>query len=179
MLHEVMNIVKYTKSDFLAAPGDEIYVDFEFSDPEGSRFANTPIKALPECHIEGVLQFDGRSKVVSSLHYEGVMTVEDSITGEDLDLDFETDSEKEYSFDAVEDPENSEIIPLKRDTLDLDDEALEAIVFEAPMSITRLARDKYPQGEGWVLVSDQDEPDDTPKEDPRWAKLKDLHFEDN
>ena len=171
--------MKFRRSDFLAAPNSFLDVDLEFSDPEGKRFVNTPVKAVPECHIEGKLQFDGRSKVVSSLQYDGIMTVIDSITGEDLDVEFEAESSKEYSFDPVDASEDEEIIRVYKDTLDLSDEAVEAIVYEAPMSITRLARENYPSGEGWTLISDQDEKSESKEEDPRWAKLKEIKFEDN
>ena len=171
--------MKFRRSDFLAAPESSIHVDLEFSDPTGERFVNTPVKALPECHIEGTLHFDGKSRVVSSLQYTGTMTVEDSITCEDLDVEFETESEKEYSFDPVEPEDDEEIIRVYRDTLDLSDEAQEAIVYEAPMSVTRLAREDYPQGEGWTLTSDQDPQMDKKEEDPRWAKLKEIQFEEN
>ncbi len=171
--------MKFRRSDFLAAPNSYLKVNLDFSDPTGERFVNTPVKALPECHIEGTLQFDGRSKVVSSLQYDGIMTVIDSITGDDLDVEFETESSKEYSFDPVDASEDEEIIRVFKDTLDLSDEAVEAIVYEAPMSITRLAREDYPSGEGWTLISDQDEKTETAQEDPRWAKLKEIKFEDN
>ena len=172
--------MKYRRSDFLAAPDSSIPVSLDFSDPEGERFVNTPIIALPDCHIEGILHFDGKSRVVSNLHLEGVMVVEDSITGEDLELEFDTDSEKEYSFDPLETADEAEeIVRVFKDTLDLGDEIVEAIVYEAPMSITRLAREEYPQGEGWSLISDQDADDSKSEEDPRWAKLKELNFEDN
>ena len=178
MLHEV-NIVKFKRSDFLAAPKSSIPVDLDYCDPTGERFVNTPVQALPHCHIEGTLHFDGKSKVVSSLHYTGTMTVIDSITGEDLDVDFETDSRQEYSFDPLtEDDDEEEIIRVYKDVIDLTDEAEEAIAYEAPMSITHLAREEYPQGEGWTLTSDQDAIPETKEEDPRWAKLKEFKFED-
>lgn len=184
MLHEV-NIVKYRRSDFLAADEASIPVDFDLTDLDETQFVNTPVKALESCHIDGILHFDGRSRVISHLHYTGVMIVEDSITGEDLEYDFETESEKEYSFDPIDrdDPdENSDdedVIVVARDTIDLHDETIEAIVYEAPMSITRLAREDYPKGSSWVLISDQDEQKESEEADPRWAKLKDFNFEDN
>lgn len=179
MLHEV-NSVKFRKSDFMAAPDDYLEVNTDLADLDGAQFVNTPVLAVPECHVEGTLQFDGRSRVVSNLHYSGFMIVEDSITGEDLEYDFEADSEKEYSFDPLEDTDDQEdILVVNNNTIDLNDEMIEAIVYEAPMSITRLAREDYPSGKGWSLTSDQDEGDSQQQEDPRWAKLKDLNFEDN
>lgn len=170
--------MKFRKSDFLSSPDSSIHVDFDFTDLTGERYANTPVKAVPDCHVDGVLHFDGQNRVVSNLHYNGVMIVEDSITGEDLEYDFEADSEKEYSFNPLEDADEEDVIVVSRDMIDLTDEAVEAIVYEAPMSITRLAREDYPSGKGWTLVSDQDAPEEAEKEDPRWAKLKEFNFEE-
>lgn len=174
--------MKFRRNDFLATP--DLTVDLHFSDLEGTHFINTPIRNVPECHIVGNLHFDGKSRVVSSLEYEGVMVIEDSITGEDLEVEFDTTSAKEYSFDPIHEPSDEiEIIRVFKDTLDLTEEAIEAIVYEAPMSITHLAREAYPQGEGWSLVSDQDTREDFISEeeeiDPRWAKLKEFRFDED
>ncbi|MBD5424031.1 MAG: DUF177 domain-containing protein [Allobaculum sp.] len=175
--------MKFKRNDFLATP--DLTVDLQFSDLEGTHFINTLVKSVPECQITGDLHFDGKSRVISSLQYEGVMVVEDSITGEDLEVEFDTTSAKEYSFDPIaEQSDEIEIIRVYKDTLDLTEEAIEAIVYEAPMSITRLAREAYPQGEGWSLLSDQDSKnsltlsgeDDV---DPRWAKLKEFRFDED
>ncbi len=173
--------MKFKRNDFLATP--DLTVDLQFSDLEGTQFINTLVKSVPECHITGVLHFNGKSRVMSALQYEGVMVIEDSITGEDLEVEFDTTSEKEYSFDPIaEQSDEIEIIRVFKDTLDLTEEAIEAIVYEAPMSITRLARDAYPKGEGWSLLSDQDSKEtlsnnDEEEIDPRWAKLKEFRFD--
>lgn len=171
--------MKYTRNDFLAALNQTIEIDEQISVEENPHLHNTEVKSVPQCHITGALHFDGRNKVSSELHLEGVMTVLDSITGEDLDLDFETDSETVYSFVPVSEDED-EVIAVKKDTIDLNPEIFQAIVYEAPMSITRLSRDEYPSGNGWKLISDQDPKSNEDDEiDPRWAKLKDFQVEDD
>lgn len=108
------------------------------------------------------------------------MTVLDSITNEDLDIDFETVSETVYSFSPVSDDEqDDEVVVVKKDTIDLNPEIFQAIIFDAPMSITALSREDYPEGNGWVLLSDQDEQNDEEAVDPRWAKLKDFQLNDD
>ena len=62
-------------------------------------------------------------------------------------------------------------------TRDINPEIFQAIIYEAPMSITRLPRDQYPKGDGWQLLSDQDK--EEPKIDPRWEKLNDFKLDDD
>lgn len=189
--------MKYTKKDFLTASEPSIKVDAQLDDLPETLFAGTPVVRVPECDVTGTLHFDGKSRVISSLQIQGVMTVPDSITGEDVDVDFDTESETEYSFEPLqpnsgsrsahagrsnddeEDFSEEEVVVVKMNTIDLMDEIIQAIVYEAPMSITRLERDEFPQGSGWTLTSDQDAAPAEPQEDPRWAKLKEFDLEDD
>lgn len=172
--------MKYTRNDFLAASDHTIWID-EWISVEDSEFLDhSVVKAVPECHITGSLHFDSENRVTSDLDLKGVMTVLDSITNEDLDIDFETVSETVYSFSPVSDDEqDDEVVVVKKDTIDLNPEIFQAIIFDAPMSITALFREDYPEGNGWVLLSDQDEQNDEEAVDPRWAKLKDFQFNDD
>lgn len=170
--------MRYTKQDFLTAPEQFIDVDEWISVEESEFLAQSVVKAVPECHITGQLHYDGKNRVTSDLNIKGVMTVLDSITDEDLDVDFETHSETVYSFEPVSAEEADEVVVVKRDTIDINPEIFQGIVFEAPMSITSVSRDQYPKGNGWVLLSDQDA-DEEEEIDPRWAKLKDFQFNDD
>ena len=164
MRHEV-KIVKFTKKDFLNAKNGIIEIDEWIAVEENDLLHHTQVKSIPEVHVTGTLQFDHRSLVFSDLDLDGVMIVLDSITMEDLEVAFDTKSQETYSFDPIK--ENDEdIIVVKKDTVDINPEIFQAIIYEAPMSITRLPRDQYPKGDGWQLLSDQDK--EEPKIDPRW-----------
>ena len=159
MRHEV-KIVKFTKKDFLNAKNGIIEIDEWIAVEENDLLHHTQVKSIPEVHVTGTLQFDHRSLVFSDLDLDGVMIVLDSITMEDLEVAFDTKSQETYSFDPIK--ENDEdIIVVKKDTVDINPEIFQAIIYEAPMSITRLPRDQYPKGDGWQLLSDQD------KEEPK------------
>ena len=163
MRHEV-KIVKFTKKDFLNAKNGIIEIDEWIAVEENDLLHHTQVKSIPEVHVTGTLQFDHRSLVFSDLDLDGVMIVLDSITMEDLEVAFDTKSQETYSFDPIK--ENDEdIIVVKKDTVDINPEIFQAIIYEAPMSITRLPRDQYPKGDGWQLLSDQD--NEEPKIDPR------------
>ena len=175
MRHEV-KIVKFTKKDFLNTKNGIIEIDEWIAVEENDLLHHTQVKSIPEVHVTGTLQFDHRSLVFSDLDLDGVMIVLDSITMEDLEVAFDTKSQETYSFDPIK--ENDEdIIVVKKDTVDINPEIFQAIIYEAPMSITRLPRDQYPKGDGWQLLSDQDK--EEPKIDPRWEKLNDFKLDDD
>ena len=175
MRHEV-KIVKFTKKDFLNAKNGIIEIDEWIAVEENDLLHHTQVKSIPEVHVTGTLQFDHRSLVFSDLDLDGVMIVLDSITMEDLEVAFDTKSQETYSFDPIK--ENDEdIIVVKKDTVDINPEIFQAIIYEAPMSITRLPRDQYPKGDGWQLLSDLDK--EEPKIDPRWEKLNDFKLDDD
>lgn len=176
MRHEV-KIVKFTRIDFLNAENHVIDIDEWIAVEENDLLHHTSVKSVPEVHVTGTLDFDGKSLVSSDLELDGTMIVSDSITDEDIEVQFETTSQQTYSFAPVEDAEDQEIIVVKKDTIDINPEIFQAILYEAPMSITRLPRDQYPKGDGWQLLSDQDK--DEPKIDPRWEKLKDFKLDDD
>lgn len=168
--------MKFTKKDFLNAKNGIIEIDEWIAVEENDLLHHTQVKSIPEVHVTGTLQFDHRSLVFSDLDLDGVMIVLDSITMEDLEVAFDTKSQETYSFDPIK--ENDEdIIVVKKDTVDINPEIFQAIIYEAPMSITRLPRDQYPKGDGWQLLSDQDK--DEPKIDSRWEKLNDFKLDDD
>lgn len=109
------------------------------------------------------------------------MIVLDSITLEDLEVDFDTESHETYSFVPIkeEDRGDEEIIVVKHDTIDINPSVFQAVLYEAPMSITRLPRNQYPKGNGWQVISDQDQLDREEKIDPRWEKLSEFKLDDD
>ena len=156
MRHEV-KIVKFNRKDFLNAKNHIIEIDEWIAVEENDLLHHTSVKSIPDVHVTGTLEFDGMNFVSSDLRMDGTMIVLDSITNEDN--------------------EDQEIIVLKKETIDINPEIFQAILYEAPMSITRLPRDQYPKGDGWQLLSDQDK--EEPKIDPRWEKLNDFKLDDD
>ncbi|MBP3869495.1 MAG: DUF177 domain-containing protein [Faecalicoccus sp.] len=167
--------MKFTKKDFVEAPEGTISIDEWITVEENDLLHHSQVKSIPEVHITGTLQYDGNALVYSNLDIDGVMIVLDSITMEDLDVEFDTKSQETYSFEPVS--QDEDIIAVKKNTLDINPEIFQAVLYEAPMAITRLPRDQYPKGDGWALLSDQDPQE--PQIDPRWEKLKDFKLEDD
>lgn len=179
MRHEV-KIVKFTKREFLNAPLGKIHIDEWIAVEENDFLHHTQVKSIPKVHVTGELQYDGSTLVYSNLELEGVMIIPDSITLEDLEVEFDTESHEVYSFSPIKDRENEEdIIVVKKDTIDINPEILQAVLYEAPMALTRLPREEYPKGEGWQVISDQDAHQKDDQIDPRWEKLSEFKLDDD
>lgn len=168
--------MKFNRQDFLRSPQMIIDIDETIRVEENDFLRHSPVRSIPQAHVQGTLSYDGKSLVNSDLELAGVMIVPDSITDEDVDVDFSCRSQQTYSFEPVTDG-NEDITVVKKDTVDINPEIFQAILFEAPMSVTRLPREKYPEGNGWKLISDQDKQE--PAIDPRWEKLNDFKLEDD
>ncbi len=168
--------MKYTKKDFLNAKNGTIHIDEMIAIEENDLLHHTQVKSVPEVHITGTLQFDEHSLVVSDLDIDGTMIILDSITLDDIEIAFDTTSQTTYSFDHLNDDMDDEIIVVKKDTIDINPEIFQAILYEAPMSLTRCPRDKYPKGDGWQVISDQDPTEESI--DPRWEKLSEFKLDD-
>lgn len=169
--------MKFTKTDFLNAPHNTIELDLWLEENGEEYLHNTDVKFIESCHITGSLYYDGKDLVSSHLNLEGQMVILDSISNEDLTVDFETESEGLYSFArTVNEDDDMDIVFVQRETIDLLPEILDAISFEAPVGYSAISRENYPKGEGWELITEADLAEE--KEDPRWAKLKDFVFED-
>ncbi len=172
--------MKFTKKDFLNAHLGKIQIDEWIGIEENDLLHHTQVKSIPKVHVTGDLQYDGSTLVYSNLELEGVMIVPDSITLEDLEVEFDTESHEIYSFSPIKEEENEEdIIVVKKDTIDINPEVFQAVIYEAPMSITLLPREQYPKGNGWQVISDQDKVEKEDKIDPRWEKLSEFKLDDD
>ena len=166
--------VKFTKQDFVSATNGIIEVDEYFAIEENKLLSESQVKSVPEVHVQGTLQYDGNNLVFSDLDIDGLMIVPDAISLEDIEWEFETTSQTTYSFQSLEQDDEEEIIVVKKNCLDINPELFQAILLEAPISITNVSREDYPKGDGWQVLSDSDTLDQD-SIDPRWEKLKELY----
>lgn len=171
--------MKFTKTDFFKSKNGIIPIDEHLAVEENDFLHHTQVKSIPEVHVTGTLQFDGNSLVFSDLDMDGVMIVPDSITLEDLEVTFDTKSQTTYSFARLSEDADDEIIVVKKDTIDLNPEIFQAILFEAPMSLTKVSKENYPSGNGWKVMSEADLKEDEDKIDPRWEKLSEFKLDDD
>ncbi|MBP3852373.1 MAG: hypothetical protein J6D36_07500, partial [Erysipelotrichaceae bacterium] len=104
--------MKFTKTDFCQSRNGVITIDEYLAIEENDLLHHTQVKSIPEVHVTGTLQFDGTALVFSDLEMDGVMIVPDSITSEDIEVVFDTESQSTYSFVSLDrlETEDDEII---------------------------------------------------------------------
>ena len=90
--------MKFNRKDFLNANNHIIEIDEWIAIEENDLLHHTSVKSVPDVHVTGTLEFDGMNFVSSDLSMDGTMVVLDSITNEDIDVPFETESQQTYSF---------------------------------------------------------------------------------
>lgn len=90
--------MKWTRSELLH--GDQTVFFDEDVDLDDSVFAsNSGINGVADVHADGSGSLDaGGDMFICDLHVEGVMICPDSITGEEIWVPFETESQEVYSF---------------------------------------------------------------------------------
>ena len=114
-----------------------------------------------------------RWRFICDLHVEGVMICPDSITGEEIEVPFETESQEVYSF--IETDEDG-VRVVTDEVIDLLPAVIDDILLEVPLQVTVAAEGEYPEGDGWKVYSEA-EYQESRKErlDPRLAKLKQFN----
>ena len=96
--------MRYSKADFLQAENNTIALDEDISfEPEA--FARMHhIRSVPRVHVSGEIHYDVVSeRVYADLSVTGVMIVPCSITLEDVEVEFHSESSEQFSFVKSED----------------------------------------------------------------------------
>ena len=165
--------MKWTRSELLH--GDQTVFFDEDIDLDDSVFAsNSGISGVVDVHADGSGSLDaGGDMFICDLHVEGVMICPDSITGEEIEVPFETESQEVYSF--IETDEDG-VRVVTDEVIDLLPAVIDDILLEVPLQVTVAAEGEYPEGDGWKVYSEA-EYQESRKErlDPRLAKLKQFN----
>ena len=95
--------MRYSKADFLQAENNTIALDEDISfEPEAFARMHHPI--CSRVHVSGEIHYDVVSeRVYADLSVTGVMIVPCSITLEDVEVEFHSESSEQFSFVKSED----------------------------------------------------------------------------
>ena len=160
--------MRYSKADFLQAENNTIALDEDISfEPEA--FARMHhIRSVPRVHVSGEIHYDVVSeRVYADLSVTGVMIVPCSITLEDVEVEFHSESSEQFSFVKSEDA--VELLPV----------IFQLILMEVPLKAVKPGIGEYPQGKGWKVIREEDLRKEKEQEiDPRLAKLREFKVED-
>ncbi len=134
------------------------------------------IQGVTDVHVDGTgCLTDDDNIFTCDMHITGVMICPDAITGEPVEVPFETDSQEVYSFEET-DEEGVRVVT--DEVIDLLPAVIDAIMLEVPISVTEADESEYPSGDGWRVISEAEYQESRREQiDPRLAKLKEFKNE--
>lgn len=168
-------MLKWTRSELLK---NSVHVTFDEDvtvDPKEFE-GNNLIHSVEDVHVSGTGFLDDENdRFYCEIHVEGVMIVPDSITGEEIEYPFESDSNETYSF---EESDEEDVRLISDEVIDLNDAIIEVILLEVPLEVSDIEEGEYPEGDGWKVYSEAEYQKSRAEEiDPRLAKLKQFKNE--
>lgn len=167
--------MRWTRTELLKGSG---HIDFE-NDVEISDdvFATSVlIHSAKDVHIWGSGYLDDdNDRFYCQLNVAGTMIVPDSITNEEIELEFETGSDEVFVFGDT-DEDGARIVT--DEVIDLLPAVIEDILLEVPLEVTDAADDELPEGDGWKVYTEAEyEKTRSEQMDPRLAKLMEFKSE--
>ncbi len=165
--------MKWTRSELLHG-AQSVSFDEDVVLDDSVFAGNSGIIGVTDVHADGSgnLDADG-NEFYCDLHVEGIMICPDSITGEEIEVPFETESQEVYSFiDTDEDG----VRVVTDEVIDLLPAVIDDILLEVPLQVTVAAETDYPEGDGWKVYSEAEYQESRKDRlDPRLAKLKQFN----
>jgi len=121
----------------------EIDTDINFSE---EYFKDTDIRDIKNAHAEGVLSINTLDELEVNLNVSGTFILPNSVTLDDVSLDFNTEIEENYG-------NIDNFFNKKQNTLDILALIWENIVSEVPMKVTDGNEPSKLDGNGWQYTS--------------------------
>lgn len=169
--------MKYSRLELLQAQNQTIAFDEHINFEPAVFTKMNQIRGLQDVTVEGNVHYDTISeRVYAQLDIDGVMIVPCSISLEDVEYDFHTQSLEVFSFNKCNDGDIHEV---KGDVVELLPVIFQLVLMEIPLKVIKKGLKQYPKGNGWEVVKEElydvSKKDDI---DPRLAKLKEFKMED-
>ncbi len=136
-----------------------IHLDSSFNIPK-NYLENSRIDDLKNLKIFGTLKIDEENELVINGNITGIMTLKDDLTLKPVD----------YNFNA----EFEDSIPEKQNMLDITDILWQNIVIEMPSKVRSTDEDKYPSGDGWRVISEEEYDKERNESNNPFANLEEL-----
>ena len=109
-------------------------------------FKDTDIRDIKNAHVEGEFSINSLDELEANLNVSGTFILPNSVTLEDVSLDFNTEIEENYG--NIDNFFNN-----KQNTLDILALIWENIVSEVPMKVTDGNEPEELNGDGWQYTS--------------------------
>lgn len=167
--------MKWTRSE-LERNGVAVMFDEDAVVDDAVFASSVLIHRTENVHVDGTgcLTDDG-NMFTCDLHITGTMICPDAITGREIEIPFETESQEVYSFEET-DEEGVRVVT--DEVIDLLPAVIDAIMLEVPISVTEADESDYPSGDGWRVMTEAEYQESRKDQiDPRLARLKDFKNE--
>ena len=134
------------------------------------------INGLKDVHVVGQGRLDTKNhQLYVDFQIDGEMILPCAISLEDVNYPFHIESSTIFAF--YKPSEDEEVIEVKKNVVDLTPVIFQEIMMEVPMRVVKEGASLKTHGQGWKVLSEEDEREDEDYIDPRLAKLKD-YFKD-
>ena len=167
--------MKYSRKDLLQLPDRHLSFDefIEFDEDTYKKFPR--IRKLRNVEAKGEGDYDAATqRLYLNLHVTGTMTCPCDITGEDVDLDFDSEADEIISYNK-KDFENIEILQAEGEYIELLPIIFRQILVEVPITVVKPGKIEYPKGEGWAVMDEATyQKNKAGKVNPALAALKDY-----
>ena len=167
--------MKWTKSQLLRQT-QSVTFDEEIEIDSSAFAGNSRINGVRDVHVYGTGHLDPHDDVFyADVYVEGIMLCPDAITGTEIEIPFETDSQEVYVFEETEE-DGARVVT--NEVIELLPAVIDDILLEVPLQVTEASEDEYPEGDGWKVYSEAEYQESRKDQmDPRLAILKQFKDE--
>lgn len=172
--------MKWSKTELLHSMKD---LEFDFNENlafDPKTFATFDrLRNLQDVMVNGIARYDhSLDRVYFDLDITGTMIVPCAITFEDLALPFHICSTEVFAFDHVEADED--VHEVQGEIVEILPVIFQLILLEVPIKAVKEGITKYPSGDGWEVLSEEDYNKQKQNAvDPRLAKLKEFKLKND
>lgn len=170
--------MKWSKNELLRAPNGLVSFNEELTFGKEAFERSNSLRGLQDVTVSGQLRYEPYNEEVNvNLHIEGVMNVACSITLEDVEIPFTSDSDEIFTF--LKNKKDEDIHECKGDVVELLPVIFQLILMEVPLKVVKEGFTDYPKGNGWEVVKEEVHRENKRDViDPRLAKLKEFKIEE-
>jgi len=170
--------MRYSRNELLRLKDLHLFLDEDITFSKEAFINVKRLNNLKDVHVTIEGDYEPKTQhLVTNIHVTGIMICPCDITGENVEISFDSKAEEIFSYGKEND---FEIIPSNGEYIELLPTIFAQILLEIPTKIEKAGKIDYPQGEGWAVMSEEmarKQAEERP--DPRWAKLSEYIPQDD
>mgnify|MGYP002869914438 CR=1 FL=1 len=167
--------MRFSRTDLLQMKNQHLSFDEEIVFDEETLKPFSRIRKLRDVRAVGEGEYNAQQqRLYLNLKVSGVMTCPCDVTGEDVEVPFDSVADEIISFDKS-DADNIEILKPENGVIEMLSVIFRQILVEVPIKVRKPGSIEYPKGDGWEVMSEEAyQKEKQSRVDPRLAALKDY-----